>query len=613
MRDELLAYYERELTFLRQMGAQFAEKYPKIASRLLLEPDRCEDPHVERLLEAFAFLTARVHLKIDDEFPEITEALLSVLYPHYLRQIPAMSIVELAVDADQGVPPAGLTVPRDSVVYSRPIDGVKYKFRTCYETTLWPISVTAAQWSTPSHLNPPVRLTDAAAALRIELRCPSDSGFDKLDLHSLRFFLNGETALVHNLYELLCNNCFQILARDPSAQSRVKPVWLPADALQPAGFEDHEAILPYPRRSFSGYRLLQEYFSFPEKFFFLDLSGLERLGASGFKQQVELVFFISSFERRERQQNLEVAVTEKTFRLGCSPIVNVFSQTAEPIVVTQNCYEYPIVPDASLRGAMEVFSVDEVVSIDPREPEPTIFQPFYSHRHSYSNSKNGGFWHGTRRASPRPNDERTEVYVTILDTSGKPKTPSVQTLTVRTTCTNGDLPAHLPFGNARGDLELEGSAPVKRISILMKPTNTIRPPMGKNTLWGLISHLSLNYLSLVEEGKEALQNILTLYNFSESAHGQKQIRGITNIKSSRQFARVISEHGISFAKGTRVEVDLDEDLFVGGGVYLFSSVIERFLGRYASLNSFSELIARTNQRKEVLKQWPPRAGQQVLI
>jgi type VI secretion system protein ImpG len=262
---------------------------------------------------------------------------------------------------------------------------------------------------------------------------------------------------------------------------------------------------------------------------------------------------------------------------------------------------------------MEVFSLDEVVSIDPREPEPMVFEPFYSNRHSYSNSKKAGFWHATRRPSTRPDDDRSEVYITTVDSSGKPLIPAVQTLTVRTTCTNGDLPAQLPFGNARGDLELEGSAPVKRISILMKPTTSIRPPMGKNALWGLISHLSLNYLSLVAEGKEALQNILGLYNFGESAHAQKQIRGILRVDSERHFARVISQHGVSFAKGTRVEMDLDEDLFVGGGVYLFSSVIEHFLGRYASVNSFSELIVKTNQRKEVLKHWPPRAGQQVLI
>ena len=613
MRDDLLAYYERELTFLRQMGSQFAEKYPKIASRLMLEPDRCEDPHVERLLEAFAFLAARVHLKIDDEFPEITEALLSILYPHYLRPIPSMSVVEFSLDAEQGLPPEGLTVPRNSVLYSPPIEGVPCKFRTCYETKLWPLRVADARWTTPDRLTPPARMSEAVAALRMELSCLSDTGFDKVELDSLRFYISGESALAHNLYELLLNNTIQILARDPTPHSRVRPVWLMPESLKPVGFGENEGALPYPRRSFLGYRLLQEYFSFPEKFLFFDLVDLGRLRSSGFKQRVELILFIKAYERPDRQQHLEVGVSDKTFRLGCTPIVNVFSQTAEPIALTHNRYEYPVVPDASRRSALEVFSIDRVVSVDPRDPDPIVFEPFYSYRYALKDEKKQTFWHSSRRPSNRPHDDRTEVYITTVDMSGRPVIPSAQTLTVRTTCTNSDLPRQLPFGNPRGDLHLEGAAPVKRITILMKPTSSVPPPMGKNALWNLISHLSLNYLSLVDEGKEALQNILRLYNFSETAHTQKQIRGINRIESRQHFTRVISEHGISFAKGTRIEMELDEDLFVGGGVFLFSSVLEHFLGLYASMNSFSELIAKTSQRKEVLRHWPPRAGQQILV
>jgi type VI secretion system protein ImpG len=184
---------------------------------------------------------------------------------------------------------------------------------------------------------------------------------------------------------------------------------------------------------------------------------------------------------------------------------------------------------------------------------------------------------------------------------------------VRLTCTNGDLPSRLPFGNDKGDLDLEGAAPIKRILMLKKPTGTIRPPTGRNALWRLISHLSLNYLSLVEDGREALQHILRLYNFTDSAYIQKQIEGITKVESARHFARVISEHGISFARGTRVQLELDEEQFVGGGVYLFASVLERFMGLYVSMNSFSQLVTTTTQRREVLEQWPPRAGHKILM
>jgi type VI secretion system protein ImpG len=245
--------------------------------------------------------------------------------------------------------------------------------------------------------------------------------------------------------------------------------------------------------------------------------------------------------------------------------------------------------------------------------EPTVFSPFYSHKYGGARDKKRTFWHATRRPSTRPNDDRSEVHISLVDLSGRPIVPNLEALTVRVTCTNSDFPAHIPFGSEMGDLELQGVAPVKRITILRKLTDTVHPPLGKDANWRLISHLSLNYLSLVDEGKDALQNILRLYNFADSPHTEKQIQGITGLRSSRRFARVISEHGISFGRGTTVEMELDEDQFVGGGVYLFCSVLEQFFGLYVSMNSFSELIARTVQRKEGLKHWQPRAGQRILV
>jgi type VI secretion system protein ImpG len=612
VRDDLLLYYERELTFLRQMGAEFAEKYPKIAGRLVLDANEGRDPHVERMVEAFAFLAARVHLKIDDEFPEITEALLTVLYPHYLRPIPSMSTVEFDLDPAQGNLTSGLPIPKGSVLYSPPVNGVPCKYRTCYDTTLWPLRLVDAQWRTPDRFQPPLK-ADAVAALRFEIRCFQDVTFDNLELRSLRFHLNGEGALVHTLYELLSGKCAQIVIRDPASGSRLKPLWLEPDRLRPVGFEENEGALPYPLRSFLGYRLLQEYFAFPDKFFFFELSGLERLGQAGFKDRAEIIFLISRFERAERQQQLETGVSEKTVKLNCTPIVNLFPQTAEPILLSHTVFEYPIVPDVSRQDAMEIFSVDQVVSVDPALHDTVVFEPFYSYRHAGMRDKKQTFWHAVRRPSTRRNSEAIDVYLSLVDMSGKPIRPNVDTVTVRLTCTNGDLPSRLPFGNEKGDLDLEGAAPIKRIVMLKKPSLTIRPPTGRNAQWRLISHLSLNYLSLVEDGREALQHILRLYNFTDSAYIQKQIEGIAKLDSERHFARVISEHGISFARGTRVRLELDEDQFVGGGVYLFASVLERFLGLYVSLNSFSQLVVHTSQRREVLEQWAPRAGHRILM
>lgn len=615
MRDDLLEYYERELTYLRQMGAEFCEKYPKVASRLVLEPTRCEDPHVERLIESFAFLAARVHLKIDDEFPEITEALLSVLFPHYIRPIPSATVVQFHLDPEQGKFSAGLSIPKDSMLYSKPVDGQPCKFRTCYDTVLWPLRVLHAQWITPDRLRPAVRSEGAVAALRLEFECFPDVTFDKLELDSLRFYLNGEAGLVHTLYELLCNNCMQIILRDCTPNSRKPALHLGSDHLQPVGFRDAEALLPYPRRAFSGYRLLQEYFHFPEKFFFVEVNGLKQLCNAGFGPRVEMIILVSRFERSERQQSLELGVSEKTLSLGCSPAINLFRHTAEPILLDQTRTEYLIVPDARRRRALEIFSIDEVISPDRRTNQILKFEPFYRFRHSVARHSNGhqGFWHARREPSARPDDEGTEVYISFLDLSGRPLHPGSDSVTVHCTCSNRDLPQRLPVGGERNDFELEGVASIKRVVVLRKPCASVRPPTGKGMLWRLISHLSLNYLSIVDEGKDALQEILRLYVFGESGYNERQVAGIHRLNSTQAFARVISDSGIGFVRGHRVEIEFDEEQFVGGGVFLFASVLEHFLGQYASLNSFAQLVAGTLQRKEVLRKWPPRAGDAILL
>jgi len=612
MREDLLLYYERELTYIRKLAVQFSEQYPKIASRLQLESDKCEDPHVERMLEGFAFLAARIHLKIDDEFPEISEAMLGVVYPQFVRPIPSMSVVEFQFDQDKGKLMTGFSIDRGSILYSKPVNGVPCKFRSCYHTTVWPVNVTAAEWKSPDQLRPPISGSNCRGTIRLELQCASDVQLPKLGLDTLRFYLNGESSVVNTLYELLCANLAKIIVRDPTPNSRVRPVSLPASALHPVGFAEDEGVLPYSSQSFLGYRLLQEYFTFPEKFFFLDVRGLEAIWAGGFKDRVELVFLISDFEP-DYQQRLELGIGARTFRLGCSPVINLFEQTAEPILLSQRKYEYPVVADVRRPNAIEVYSVDEVGILNPQTREIIQFQPFFSFRHAGQTRKQESFWLATRRPSERQHDDGTEVYLSLCDRSRRPLYPESDALTVRATCTNRDLPSRLPFGHESGDFELEANASLKRIVALRKPTAPIRPPMGKAGMWRLISQLSLNHLSLVEGGRHALQQILRLYNFADSAASRKVIDGLLDVRSSRHFARVASDTEIAFTRGTRIELVLDEDQFVGNGVYLFASIVEHFLGLYSSLNSFSQLAVFTKQRKEVLREWPPRAGRKVLM
>jgi len=613
MRDDLLLYYERELDYIRKMAVQFAEKHPKVASRLVLEPTKCEDPHVERLLEAFAFLAARVHLKIDDEFPEISEALLTVIYPQLVRPTPSMSIVEFQLDPEKGKLTSGQPIERNAVLQSRPVGGVPCTFRTCYDTMLWPVTVTAAEWKPPSRLQPAVKTSDSSGAVRVQLRCAPDVSFRDLKIDRLRFYLDGESGFINTLYELLFSRLNRILVRDPTPGSRVPPVTLPASALRAVGFADDEGMAPYSHRSFVGHHLLMEYFSFPEKFCFIDMTGLSAVWASGPEQEVEFIFLISDVEGEDRRQRLELELTKKTFRLGCSPVVNLFTQVAEPIQLNQRRYEYPIVPDVRRPYATEVYSVDEVACINTDNQQTTTYESFYSLRHSARSGKQQCFWLARRRPSVRPNDEGTDMFLSLIDLSMRPVNPDANILSIRTTCTNRDLPSRLPFGNEDGDFELEGASSIKSIVALRKPTSTIRPPSGKGALWRLISHLSLNHLSLVQEGTEALKQILRLYDIGQSAYSQNVIDSILRVTSSPHFARVSSENGVTFARGNRVELQLDESQFVGGGAFLFASVLERFLGLSASLNSFTQLVVTTPQRKENLHEWLPRAGRKILI
>jgi type VI secretion system protein ImpG len=610
VREELLHYYERELAYLRQLGAEFAGKYPKVASRLLLEPSRCEDPHVERLLEAFAFLAARLHLKLDDDYPEFTQSLLEIVLPQAVRPVPSMTVAEFQMDPERGQTTGSVRIPRGSKAFTRPASGVRLEFRTGFDLDLWPITVSSAAWVTPDRIESPFRSPDVSAALRMELAAGHGSSFAALAPKSLRFYLNGEASLTFPLYEMLVGRCVRVLLRDLTPGSRRPPVLLPGSTVKPAGFEQSEALLPYPRRCFDGYRLLQEYFAFPEKFLFIDLTGLDAL--ANFGERVEIVMLCRDSGRSDWEPFLQNGVSPKALRLNTTTLVNLFPHTADPVPVDDARFEYPIVPDARRPDSYEIYSIEEIVGTTPDSADTVRLEPFYSIKHSSTGRQGEVFWHAMRRTPRLSLDESTEVWVTVCDLAARPQRPPVATLTVRCLCTNRELPSRMMVGDENGDFELESAAPVSRVVALRKPTPTVRPPIGGEALWRLISHLSLNYLSLTEEGSDALREILRLYAGSPGG-GERQIEGIKNVTSRRHFARVIGDYGISFVRGMQVRVDLDEEFFVGSGAYLFGAVLDRFLGLYVNLNGFSQLEVWSRQRKEALGRWPARSGYGILL
>jgi type VI secretion system protein ImpG len=606
MREELLDYYAKELTYLRQMGALFAQQYPRVAHRLQLELDDCGDPHVERLLEGFAFLAARVHRRIDDDFPELTEALLKIIHPLYLCPLPSMTIVECSPDPGQT---DHARIPRETELISKAsVEQLRCKFRTAFDVDLWPFYIEDAKWQ------PMTRTSlgeQAVAGARLRLRCNGDVVFEKLSLEKLRFHLSGDANVVYPLYELFSKNCIEIQLRDPNNPKEL--VTLDSSAIRMVGFESNENLLPANRRSIDGYRLLQEYFAFPEKFLFFDLSGLASLCNKGFGNEAEIVFLFSKFERPERQQGLEQGVNTRTFRLGCTPAINLFRQTAEPIILSQTKHEYTVTPESRYSEMMEIFSIEQVIAANPKLRQSVVLEPMHTYRHQTNKQTNLAFWTAKRHPNEMRDRKPSTMSISVVNLTGQTTDPDADVLTVRTLCTNFDLPTRFPFGAAAGDFEAVGHATAKTIIALKRPTPSVDPPAGVDMTWRLISSLSLNYLSLDEGGRHAMQEILRLHNFTGSTASDNQIGAILAMKASPHFAMVESPFGLVPARGTFVEMNVDEQQFAGGGALLFTAVLDRFLAGYCSMNSFSQLHVRTNLRKEAIAQWPPRAGVQVLL
>jgi type VI secretion system protein ImpG len=450
--------------------------------------------------------------------------------------------------------------------------------------------------------------TRAKALLRLELRsATADLPLGQLAVRSLRFFLKGQGQHVFPLYELLFRHVLGVVVA--SAPRDPEPVPLAPEAIQPVGFARDEGALPYPPRSFLGYRLLTEYFAFAQKFLFFDLSGLGSGALTKAGRTVEIRIYLD-----RSVPDVEQNLTADTFRLGCTPIVNLFPLRAEPIALTHTETEYRVVPDARHPGAHEVFSIDHVTATSP-DNERVEYQPFYSFKHAADRQTQRTFWHAVRRpaALAGGKSEAFDTYVSLVDTHFSPSAPAGWTLDIETTCLDGDRPRRVISVEGESGLRLTKGAPVTRVECLTEPTRSFRPASRRGALWRLISHLSLNHLSLADEheGAHALREILRLYDFADSAETQSMIEGVLSVRTRRVVGRAGGLRG-GVCRGLEVTIDFDESRFVGSGLYLFASVLERFLGLYASVNSFSKLVATTKKGGEPWR-WPPRAGETVLL
>lgn len=618
MRDELLWYYERELGYLRRLGAEYAVRYPKVAGRLQLEATKCEDPHVERLLEGFAFLAARIHLKLDDDVSQVAESLLAIVAPQLVRPVPSLTIAEFVADPERAAMPEGVLVPRGSLLRTRAVGGMRCTFRTASNVQLWPFTITDASWVTPDALVPPVRASDAVGALRIRIEAFPGVVLSSLAMDSLRLHLHGEGAVASTLHEVLCRDTSAILVRaiDPDAPRGGDAIRISvaARALTQGGFGADERLLEGGAPTLAPYGLLQEYMALPAAFRSVDLAVGAGLRASEAKGAAEIVILVGSFERGDRRAILASGVTRETVRLGCSPVVNLYEHTAEPILLTHRRDEYPLVPDAQQRMATEVYAVTRVVGVPAGGGEPTPYEPLYGLKHDAPVGEQPVFWVARRHSAPERGARASDISLAFVDRGGRTLQPKHDVVTARTLCFNGDLPSRLPVGDPRGDFELLGGGPLTQITALLRPTVAVHPRLGAALAWRMVSQLSLNHLSL-DEGPDALRELLRLHDHAESPDIERQVQGIINVRSAAVHARVpglAQAGGLALARGRQISLDLDEDHFAGDGAWIFASVLERFFSLYTSLNSFTQLTVHSRQRRRPLAEWGPRSGSRAL-
>ena len=606
MSDSFLPYYSRELDALRRLSGEFAEANPKIAGRLRLGADVVDDPHVGRLLEGVAFLSARAQQRLDDEFPEITDALLGVLYPHYLAPVPSAAIVQLACQPGLRVP---VVVPTGTAIETEPVEGEPCRFRTAYETSLWPVVIESVKL-TGLPLAAPTwpGLKQVRSSLRISLRTADpETTFAELGLDRLRFFLRGPPEQSLPLYELLCGHALGIALADGVNDAR--PTLLAGPRIQPVGFAPEEALTPWSGRSFAGFRLLSEYFALPEKFMFVDFCGLEARSLLQASNRMEIFVYLD-----KAAPELEYRLQADPLALGCTPMVNLFARQCEPVPLNGQSSEYLISPDLRRPQAHEVWSVESVRELRA-DGTTRPWRPFYRHPADAMPDGQAGAFNLVRRDSPG-SLRGTDMFLAPFDAALDVDRPADTVLSVDALCTNRGLPAALPFGGGQPVLRLsQGMGGVTGLRCMSAPTASLRAPLREKRAWRLISHLSLGHLSIAggAGAADSLREVLRLYDLLETPDSRATIASLLSVHSKPGTARVPGARSGSFCRGLDVTLEFEAHAWDSMGLYLLSSVMDRFLALHSTVNSFVRTSVALQGRPGIEVRFSPRAGARVLL
>lgn len=623
MNRGFLSYYERELQHLRGVAGEFAKENPKVAGRLSLDEFECADPYVERLMEGFAFLAARVQYKYDAEFPRFTHSILNTVYPHYLAPTPSMLIAQFQPTLSDSGLAIGPKVPRGTALRSI-ISGnerTPCEYQTAHEVALWPLKIAQADYYSRElrALEIPAELP-ARAGIRIRLETGPGMLMSALKLDSLVFYIRGTDEFPMRIYEQIFSQGTGVVV-----QPVEKPVaWhcaLPGVNIRRVGFAANEALLPFGARSFQGYRLLQEYLSFPKRFMFFELTGLGEAVRRCKSSQLDIVILL-----KQEDTGIEGRLDASNFSLFCTPAINLFPKRLDRIQLTDRFSEYHLVPDRTRPKDFEIFSLREVTGMGETSDQEQPFQPFYSSGDFDALEGRGAYYVTNRVPRVRSAKEKeigrrsnymdSEVFISIVDGKSAPYRSDLRQLSISAMCTNRDLPLQMPIGRGKTDFTMDSVASIESVRCLAGPMPPLPAPMDGEIAWRAISHLSLNYLSLTEtdggQGAAALRDLLKLYANAHDAQSGKQIDGVVGVSSRPVTRRIAADGQMAFARGVEVTVTLDEKAFEGSGAFLLGAVLECFFAKYVSINSFSETVITTKGRGELIR-WPTRLGLQHIL
>lgn len=600
--EELLPYYEKQLQEFSQQSRDFALKYPKIAQRLSLHQEQIDDPHIERLIQAFSFISARIDKKLADSYDVFTRSLFEVMFPQYLRHFPACTVVSFDDQNKQKQLTEPHLIPRQTALKSRSFKGVQCEFTTTRDVRLLPIGLVDLNFKTmPSahmHLN-----QNACLALKFEMYQPAQAW---LSQEKLAIYLD---AISHFPLQVLDS----IFKKETTFAIRAgTQVWKISNPFEVLGFSETESLLPVDQHTHHAYRLLMEYFCFAEKFSYLnlDLSFLTKLPMQVLQFELLIDFKLNLNDQASIHNYSELNLAN--FKLFTTPVINLFEKQAEPQKISHHQLEYPLITDAHHPEFYQVYSVLDMNMIREKtnqEQTTTTILPFFALSHYQPEQT--PFFYALNYQKLQAN--YIEMGYSIISKALQPYQTKSDFISTRLLCSNRDLP-HEALGQAQNVLNLNDSSLARRAIVLKRPTLPYQFDQHKNEQWRIISHLSLNTLALMKGDSVAhVKELLELYNLPRSRENHVLIDAIQQIDFSLGHKLVEAQPFPMFIRGVKAIVKIDPAVFRGHSLYVFSQLLSQIFNLKVQMNSFVDVIVQDHLHQQELYQCVHNVGGKTLL